>query len=75
MVCLERLWMGFWIPSKEVAYALNEKMNWSDYSILKENFVVFVEWEAMDVMNGDMQESIPPAKLEVLQSEGLAPII
>ncbi|MCP1182946.1 hypothetical protein [Paenibacillus sp. 1781tsa1] len=60
---------------KEVAYSLNEKTNWSDYSIMTDNFVVFVEWEAMDVMNGDLQESIPPAKLEVLQSEGLAPII
>lgn len=63
-----RLW-------KEVAYDLNETTNWSDYSRLTENFVVFVEWEAMDVMSGDLQESIPPAKLEVLQSEGLAPII
>ena len=63
-----RLW-------KEVAYALNEKTNWSDYSNLTENFVVFVEWEAMDVMNGDLQESIPSAKLRRLQSEELAPTV
>lgn len=63
-----RLW-------KEVAYALNEKTNWSDYSNLTENFVVFVEWEAMDVMNGDLQESIPSAKLRRLQSEKLAPTV
>ncbi|MBY0118000.1 hypothetical protein [Paenibacillus xylanexedens] len=60
---------------KEVAYALNEKTNWSDYPILTENFVVFVEWEAMDVMSGDLQESIPPAKLLSLQSDRLAPTV
>lgn len=64
--------MSLW---KEVAYALNEKTNWSDYSILTENFVVFVEWEAIDVMNGDLQESIPHAKLLRLQSENLAPTV
>ncbi|WDQ35128.1 hypothetical protein PTQ21_13205 [Paenibacillus marchantiae] len=64
--------MSLW---KEVAYDLNETTNWSAYSGLTENFVVFVEWKAMDVMNGDLQESIPSAKLEVLQSEGIAPRI
>lgn len=55
---------------QEVAYALNE-MIWSDYPLLTENFVVFVDWEGMDVLNGGFEESVPLTKLEMLRSEGL----
>ncbi|WP_434756643.1 hypothetical protein [Paenibacillus amylolyticus] len=64
----KRLW-------QEVAYELNVTTNWSEYSKLTDYFVVFVEWEAMDVMNGDLHASIPANKLALLQSEDLAPII
>ena len=60
----KRLW-------QEVAYELNETTDWSDYSRLTDNFVVFVEWEAMDVMNGDLHMSMPSAHLKFLQAEGL----
>lgn len=58
---------------QEVAYALNE-MIWSDYPLLTENFVVFVDWEGMDVLNGGFEESVPLTKLEMLRSEGLFPV-
>ena len=62
----KRLW-------QEVAYELNVTTNWPEYSKLTDNFVVFVEWEAMDIMNGDLHASIPASKLELLQLEDLAP--
>ncbi|MCP1135222.1 hypothetical protein NKT34_18135 [Paenibacillus polysaccharolyticus] len=60
---------------QEVAYELNVTTNWPEYSKLTDNFVVFVEWEAMDIMNGDLHASIPASKLELLQLEDLAPKI
>ncbi|WP_145412204.1 hypothetical protein [Paenibacillus xylanexedens] len=62
----KRLW-------QEVAYELNVTTKWSEYSQLTDHFVVFVEWEAMDIMNGDLHASIPAGKLELLRLEDLAP--
>lgn len=58
---------------QEVAYSLNET-NWSDYSMLTEDFIVFVDREGLDVTNGELEKSIPLVKLELLRSKGLVPV-
>ena len=40
---------------QEVAYSLNET-NWSDYSMLTEDFIVFVDREGLDVTNGELEK-------------------
>ncbi|OXM14673.1 hypothetical protein [Paenibacillus herberti] len=56
----------------EVAYDVNAT-NWSDYPLLTDEFVLFVDWLDIDVLDGDLEKSIPLWKLEILQSKGLLP--
>ncbi|MOA59034.1 hypothetical protein D3C78_1835570 [compost metagenome] len=57
---------------QEVAQAVNET-NWSQYPLLSNDFIVYVDWEGLDVIDGDLEASVPLLKLEVLRSKGLLP--
>jgi len=54
----------------EVAYQLNG-LNWSTTIPVTDDFVVYSEWEAIDVKNGDLERSIPKDKLSLLKERGL----
>jgi hypothetical protein len=53
---------------------VNDQKELMDHNLIQK-LRIFIMYPTMDVMNGDLQESIPSAKLEVLQSEGIAPHI
>ncbi len=55
----------------EVAYQLNS-YNWSEILPVTTDFVLYSEWEAIDVENGDLEKSIPKEKLLILKEQGLA---
>ncbi|WP_058301178.1 hypothetical protein [Gorillibacterium timonense] len=63
---------SWWKESKklwqEVAMELNQE-DWSDYSALTEDFVLYIEEEGMKVK--DLAKSIPQEKLNILRSQGL----
>ncbi|MCA0757065.1 hypothetical protein KP806_18545 [Paenibacillus sp. N4] len=54
----------------EVAYQLNT-VDWNDLLPVTRDFVLFSEWEAIDVENGDLIRSIPKDKLQLLIDQGL----
>jgi hypothetical protein len=55
----------------EVAYQLN-CISWNDIFPVTQDFVVYSEWEAIDIEGGDLVRSIPVEKLQVLRGKGLA---
>jgi|GEM_PF-6119607 len=59
--------MALW---QEVAYTVNET-DWSDFPLLSEDFVLFVDWEGLDII--ELEKSIPGHKMEILGSKGLLP--
>ncbi|WP_342431335.1 hypothetical protein [Neobacillus sp. FSL H8-0543] len=54
----------------EVAKELNT-FNWNEILPLTEDFVVYSDWEAIDVSNGDLLRSVPKEKIEILINKGL----
>ncbi|MCM3130609.1 MULTISPECIES: hypothetical protein [unclassified Paenibacillus] len=61
----------------EVTYAINATV-WSKYpllsELLSEDFVLFVDWEGLDVTKGELEKSIPLSKRKMLKSKGLLPV-
>jgi hypothetical protein len=55
----------------DVAYQLNS-LDWSAILPVTPDFVIFSDWEDIDVENGDLHRSIPPDKLAILKESGLA---
>lgn len=58
---------------QEVAYTVNES-NWFLHPVLTEDFIVFIDWSGMDIVNGDLEECVTPTKLEIIRSKGLLPL-
>ncbi|SFJ59877.1 hypothetical protein SAMN02799624_05188 [Paenibacillus sp. UNC496MF] len=54
----------------EVANQLNN-VDWKDSLPITDEFVVYSEWEAIDVTNGDLEKSLPEEKLYLLKKRGL----
>jgi len=54
----------------EVAYAINEH-DWSESIPITDDFIVYVDWEGLDVSKGGLLNSIPYHKLELLREKGL----
>ena len=57
----------FW---QEVAYALNE-LEWSRYFPVTDDFVVFVNWEGIEIDNGEQLKAIPGHRQEKLRAKGV----
>lgn len=54
----------------EIAYELNN-LDWSGMIPTSDDFVVYSDWESIDVDNGDLVRSIPRKKYELLEKKGL----
>jgi len=54
----------------EVAYQLNS-VDWSAILPVTTDFVLYSDWEAIDVENGDLVRSIPNEKLLILKEQSL----
>lgn len=54
----------------EVAYQLN-LFDWSEILPITTDFVVYSDWEAIDIENGDLERSIPKEKLLILKEYSL----
>ncbi|BFT70129.1 hypothetical protein [Paenibacillus sp. P36] len=55
----------------QVSLKLNE-YDWNSiFGNITDDFVVYVDWEGLDVENGDLTNCIPPKKLEKLKNKGL----
>ncbi|SOB98514.1 hypothetical protein SAMN05880501_10235 [Ureibacillus xyleni] len=67
-------WENLWDECQrlrfEVAQQLNS-YNWSEILTITEDFVVFSDWESIDVANGDLESSIPKEKLEIIKAKNL----
>lgn len=65
---------NWWVQGKkfwhEVAYAINE-LDWSESIPITDDFIVYVDWEGLDVSKGGLLNSIPYHKLEILRQKGL----
>ncbi|OCA87936.1 hypothetical protein A8F94_08900 [Bacillus sp. FJAT-27225] len=66
----EEIWAACQALRFEIAMELNS-YNWGEFLPVTEDFVVFSEWEAIDVENGDLVPSIPQEKMNVLVEKGL----
>ncbi|MZQ81075.1 hypothetical protein GQF01_02860 [Paenibacillus sp. 5J-6] len=55
----------------EVAYQLNS-FDWSEIIPVTNDFVLYSEWEAIDLNGGDLIKSIPLEKLHLLKAKSLA---
>ncbi|OPH50022.1 hypothetical protein BC351_36625 [Paenibacillus ferrarius] len=68
-------WEETWEASQnvrfEVAYELNS-FDWSGVLPITSDFVIYSEWEAIVVEDGDLTRSIPTEKLQLLKEQGLA---
>ena len=54
----------------DVAYQLNHK-NWDNTIPVTDDFVVYSDWDDIDVENGDLKRSIPDEKIKLLKEKGL----
>lgn len=57
---------------QEVAYAVNERDAFHN-EMLSDDFIVFVDWEGIDVTGGELEANFPPSILDRLRSKGLLP--
>ncbi|WP_150272881.1 hypothetical protein [Paenibacillus tepidiphilus] len=68
-------WEDYWKACQdvrfEVAYQLNS-LDWSRILPVTTDFVLYSDWEELDVENGDLERSIPKEKLIILKELGLA---
>lgn len=68
-------WEDYWKACQdvrfEVAYQLNS-LDWSGILPVTIDFVLYSDWEELDVENGDLERSIPKEKLTILKEFGLA---
>lgn len=71
----ENEWEYYWNACQDVrfdvAFYLNS-LDWSGVLPVTYDFVVYSDWEAIDVENGDLERSIPKEKLLILKESGLA---
>ncbi|SOC44246.1 hypothetical protein [Ureibacillus acetophenoni] len=66
----EDLWEDCQTLRFELAQELNQ-YNWSEILPITEDFVVYSDWEAIDVTNGDLERSIPIEKLNIIKDKQL----
>lgn len=57
----------FW---QEIAYSLNE-IDWSEHFFVTDDFVVFVEWEGIEIDMGEQLKAIPEHRQEKLRARGV----
>jgi hypothetical protein len=70
----EEEWKGLWELCQstrfDVAFQLNQK-NWDNIIPVTDDFVVYSDWDDIDVENGDLMRSIPDEKIKLLKEKGL----
>jgi hypothetical protein len=63
----------WWAQSQQVMFEVAKRLNEYDWKCsfkLAEDFVVYSDWEAIDVENGDLSLSVPLAKINILKNNG-----
>ncbi|WP_078555940.1 hypothetical protein [Bacillus alkalicellulosilyticus] len=67
-------WEEIWEECQTIRFELAQefnKYNWNEILPITDDFVVFSEWEEIDVINGDLKRSIPKEKLNKLKDKNL----
>jgi hypothetical protein len=67
-------WEEGWQACQNLRFEVAKELNtydWSDILSLTEDFIVYSDWEAIDVKNRDLLPSIPERKIEKLVKNGL----
>jgi DNA-binding cell septation regulator SpoVG len=65
---------NWWTQGKklwqEIAYGLNQ-LDWSNQLPVTDDFIVFVDWEGLDVKKGGLEKCLPEEKNQALRAKGL----
>lgn len=67
-------WEEFWEDCQTLRFEAAKQLNtynWSDIISISDDFVVYSDWESIDVANGDLARSIPREKIDILVEKGL----
>lgn len=67
-------WEDFWEECQSIRFELAQEFNnynWNEILPITYDFVVYSEWEAIDVINGDLKRSIPKEKFNRLKDKNL----
>lgn len=63
----------WWNQSQEIMFEVAKRLNsldWKSFFNITDDFVVYSDWEAIDVQNGDLALSVPIEKIEKLRENG-----
>ncbi|UQZ33457.1 hypothetical protein C2I18_07720 [Paenibacillus sp. PK3_47] len=67
-------WEQYWEACQDVRFEVALQLNsldWTEVLPVTPDFVLYSDWEALDVENGDLERSIPKEKLLLLRETGL----
>lgn len=67
-------WEEFWEDCQTLRFEVANKLNtynWSDIIPTSDDFVVYSDWESIDVSQGDLVKSLPQEKIEILVEKSL----
>lgn len=67
-------WEDLWEASQALRFELAQEFNqynWSEILPITDDFVVYSDWEAIDVINGDLERSIPKEKFNIIKDKQL----